>query len=171
MLPPQLNDYSDAWSGFGEPALWTNPHAGENRGQIRLLIYNGLYHESLAIIRIDRSRRGHAIGHFVRGEHTYGDRWKVTDRHQFTVSAAQLSHLDQITAQSGLWQTYPEHWVPRDSDAICVDGVEVILERINPDGYRFSEANIQCAVSRGFLAVAEELVAIAGTPDMRAWFY
>jgi len=63
-----------------------------------------------------------------------------------------------------LWTIYPEHWVNSDGNSICIDGEQLVFERTDSNGYRFSEANAQCTAPSALLNVATEMIRMAQIP-------
>jgi hypothetical protein len=89
----------------------------------------------------------------------------------FSVPPADLAALNDLIAESKLWQIYPQYWVNTSSGTICIDGVEVIMERVEQRQYRFSEANAQCTAPSSMLKVAAKMIDLAGmgNSDVADW--
>jgi hypothetical protein len=157
MLPAELQRHERLLEGLGEPPLWSaNAVEGRSR-RIRLLLVPPRITRVRVAIRIDTTVSGRAVGHWVRRERRHG-RW-TTQKRRFSVRREDLARLDVLIAQSRLWRLYPEYW---ESEDICVDGVQLIMERATAEGYRFSEANAQCTAPRDYLEVAAQMIDMAG---------
>lgn len=124
--------------------------------------------DAYATIRIDRTTEG-ATGTLTRADLNGANRWTIHEQRRFTITGAELAELDALIAASRLWRTYPEFWVLTDPEAICIHGVELVLERANSDGYRFSAANAQCTAPSDYKAVAAYMITLANEPDLANW--
>lgn len=174
LLPPEAHAegayWTDDWDGLGEPPLWRTvaetqqPYAR----RLRLLLSGPFRASNRAAIRIDVYPSGRAHGYLVRGTKHRNRPWIIDERRRFVVGQRDLSQLDSLISQSRLWRLYPEHWHFTD-DSICFDGVEAILERADSDGYRFSQANLQCTAPSDYRAVVAHIIAISGERDLAGW--
>ena len=168
MLPPNLLDESDYLAGFGEPPLWTTSAAAGYRQRLRLVLV-GPFRDRVAI-RIDTDAAGRSRGYFVRQALARG-RWRITERRRLDLPAAEIDDLDRRIVGSKLWTIYPEFWHAPAS--ICVDGVNVILERVTAAGYRFSEGNAPCTAPADMLRFAAQMIDLADPGDARvaSWLH
>lgn len=83
------------------------------------------------------------------------------------VSREQLTKLEKNIEAAGLWTIFPQFFVEEPGrDDICIDGMTVILERVDTRGYRYAEGNAQCTLGALQTAVAETLVRMAKQPDL-----
>lgn len=171
MLPPEIARQFDAsiLEGFGERPLW-GPQAGRNyRTRVRFTIVGILY--TRMSIRIDERRDGSLEGHIaILGRR---DRLHREDpvRHGFSVTREEFEALQQEIRQARLWEIYPQFWVMSDPENLCIDGMELMFERVDASGYRFAHANAQCTAPDDLKQVAATIVAIAGVPHVRNWLY
>jgi hypothetical protein len=170
-LPPDVRGqtYLPSLAGLAEPPLWP---AGASRGysrRIRLILIPTLRRR--LSIRLDTRLSGQSVGHIVRQAYDQETHdWVDTDDRAFSINQADLATLDGLIAGSKIWNLYPEFWqAPKDS--ICIDGVEIVLERATPAGYRYSEANAQCTAPQSMLKIAGQMVAMAGlaNSDVEGW--
>lgn len=160
MLPPGQSDFANAWRGLGEPTFWRDGDLGPYRSRIRVSFVTSLAHNGEAIIRIDRDASGAGHGVLIRG-----DGHGVRARRFFQVEREDLERLDALMAQPPLFQQFPEIW----EGGVCIDGVEVVIERLNAEGYRFSEANVVCAAPQAFLDVTREIIRVSGETTLYEW--
>jgi hypothetical protein len=162
IFPPEVVE-SVWWDDLvdDEPPLWT-PAAQEGfKNRIRLSI-SGISTTRL-IIRIDERNDGKIRGRAIRVQHLGRDS-EVREIRTFRPSLDQMTKLHARVLAAKLWIIYPEHWVMENDGDICVDGEQIVFERKNADGYRFSEANAQCTAPRALLEVAQLMMQIAGMP-------
>lgn len=168
MLPPDMSQFSAHYlDGFGEPALWPPGAMRGYRTRMRLTI-SGILYTKIAI-RIDQGATGRLSGHLAlvdRHDHENPDGRAERD---FPVSRAQFAQLQRTVAAARLWRHHPEFWQFTDDSNICIDGMELIFERIDADGYRFANANAQCTAPPDLLRVAEMFVDISRERGVRGW--
>lgn len=146
-----------------EPILWrADGQAGFNT-RIRLSI-SGLAWQRV-LIRIDEKANGEAIGRvaLVRPANVWPrstDLIALSDR-VFRVSASDMTVLRERIAAAKLWSLGPEeHW--GSGDEICIDGEQIVFERRDDTGYRFSEANAHCTAPPALLTVARMIIELSG---------
>jgi hypothetical protein len=163
MLPPQLHDEPNWFRGFGEPPLWTPKAAVGYRQRVRLALFPVLRQE--VAVRIDTDASGRTSGSFTRMEWVERG-WEVAERRRFSVSPARLAALDDAIERAGIWKIQPEFWQTPEGE-ICVDGVMMIMERVDARGYRFSEANAQCSAPGPMLNLAAQMIALANPSDAK----
>jgi hypothetical protein len=171
MLPPEAHDLENVARGFGEAPLGPAQASTGYRQRLRLFLWPP--RRQRVAIRIDTDLSGRSFGYFVRQEPSgQGHDWEVSERRRFGVSPADLAALDGLVAKSKLWTIYPEYWHLREGD-ICVDGVEMVMERATAEGYRVSEANAQCTAPASMLAVAAKMVDMAdpGDTQVAGWLH
>lgn len=168
MLPPEVAAQfpSGYLAGFGEPPLW-RPEALRNfRSRIRLTI-NGILYTKVSI-RIDERSNGWLEGHvaFVDPrDHSVPN--GLTERY-FTVGRARFDALRQTFERARLWHIYPEFY-QMTGDNICVDGMELIFERADANGYRFSTANAQCTAPPAMIEAAAALIELSRERRVLHW--
>ena len=164
MLPPEIaRQFSPAsLVDFGDPPLW-RPGAGRGyRSRIRLTIAGRV------MIRIDERASGQISGHLIQLTRA-GEREPLERSVQgFRVTRAEHDLLRQAVQQAGLWNIHPQFYY---SDAICIDGIRLIFERVDANGYRFSTVNAQCDATVELIRVAETIVDISGEPRFRDWLH
>lgn len=162
-FPPEMID-SVWWSDLidDEPTLW---RPGDLRGftsRLRLTIAG--IAKLKVLIRIDEHRSGRATGRVVLAQRTREGLDLIADvDRSFRVSAAQLAALRTRIAAAQLWKVAPqEHWASKDEVDICLDGEQLVFERVDTLGYRFSEANAQCTAPPALLEVARAFIELSG---------
>jgi hypothetical protein len=170
MLPPEMPSrlfFAHYLEGFGEPALWPPGAARRYRTRMRLTI-RGIRYAKIAI-RIDQGATGRLSGHLsLVDRHDHEDPDGRSER-DFPVSRAQFAQLQRAVAAAPLWRHHPEFWQFTDDSNICVDGMELIFERMDAEGYRFANANAQCTAPPDLLRVAETFIDISGERSVRHW--
>lgn len=163
MFPPAVID-SVWWRALvdDEPPLWRPESLRRFKSRIRLSI-SGIAAVGV-LIRIDERADGGAVGRVVLINRARGGRDLMTDMDEtFRVSATKMKVLRERIVQAKLWSVgSEEHWVFTDEDAICVDGEKLVFERVDADGYRFSEANAQCTAPPALLEVARTMMLLSG---------
>ena len=172
MFPPEISTqlpagYADYLADMDEPRLWKPKAAKGFRTRIRFSISGIVL--AKASIRIDERENGKITGHlamldYERGSHGTG----VVTETLFSVTRQQFEDLQRKIAQSALWSIYPEFYNGDPKD-ICIDGENIILERVDAKGYRFSTANAQCTAPGEILAIAENIVDLAKATRVKGW--
>ena len=123
-------------------------------------------------IRIDTRASGESSGHVVRQVWDRDDGWYVAEDRWFAIQKSDATTLDDTIAESNVWHIYPEFWqIPQGG--VCVDGVEITIEKTDPAGYRYSEANAQCSASASMLKLAGQIVRMARFSDNKvdSWLH
>jgi hypothetical protein len=157
VLPPDVGWDSAFLLKHGEPPLWTDGALMRNRSRLRLTI-DGV-NRLRVIVRIDEPRAGVFEG-------TYLAEWKgdrrtfVRDRRSFRVPRADMERFLGEAASAGILVRPRQGWQISD-DVICLDGEEVLIERVDADGYRAAGANAPCTAPPEFLLVARQIVEFA----------
>jgi len=161
--PPPTLGQTFTPPGFSEPDL-SRPQAVEGYRR-RLRLYLSPPFRRQVVIRVDTDSSGRGVATFARREPAdEGGGWEITETQRRRVSVADLAKLDALVRTSGLWATSPEFWQRLDG-AVCLDGMEVTLERATAEGYGISEANLPCYVPQSMLGIAVEMVRIADPGD------
>jgi hypothetical protein len=171
MLPPEVHDPGAFPDGLAEPPLWPSAAMAGYRRRLRLVL-SPMVRQRVSI-RIDTDATGRTVAHFTRLEPSGEGRvWEITETRGRPVSAAAVARLDALISQSKLWGIYPQYW-QYPAGEICVDGVEMIMERASTQGYRFSEGNAQCTMPSSVLAVAAQMIDIAdpGDRQVASWLH
>lgn len=150
------------WSDLidDEPILWRPGGREGFKSRLRLSI-SGIALQR-ALIRIDEKANGQGVGRvaIVRRAGRGLDLIADSDR-TFRVSAKDMAALHDAIASAKLWTIGPEeHWFVKDD--ICIDGEQLVFERTDAGGYRFSEANAQCTAPPAVLAVARKMIQLSG---------
>lgn len=160
-FPPEVVD-SVWWRDLpvGETPLWLPDALAGNASRIRLSI-SGIVRVRL-VIRVDERTDGKFVGHVILVTLGRSGRRQKTISRIFRISAADMAEFHQQTSSAKLWELYPEHWVSSDGNDICIDGEQLVFERVDERGYRFSEMNAQCAAPRGAINGARFLLDKAG---------
>jgi hypothetical protein len=166
-LPPELSDgfVSSFLAMFHETPLWV-PDAGKGyRTRIRVSLMANT--DTQIALRIDERPDGTIRGTAVTVERG-GGMWQARDRDvsRFRVTRAQMDELEHLLADATLWQHHPEFW---GAGEVCGDGLEMVFERVDANGYRFAEANAPCTATPALLRATRKWTEIAGTPYFRGW--
>ena len=116
------------------------------------------------VIRLDEYRGGGATGRVILAQRSRTSDALVVDvDRRFRATARQMASLRERIAAAQLWRAGPrEHWTSTDPGAICLDGIQLVFERADQAGYRFSEANAQCTATPALLAVARTMIELSG---------
>jgi hypothetical protein len=170
MLPPEIaSQFPPVYlEGFGERPLWPAEARQHYRSRFRLTISGILY--TKISIRIDEHSGGWLEGHVAFRDPR--DR-EVPDgliERNFFVRRAQFEALGRAFQRANLWHLYPEFY-SMTGDNICVDGMEMIFEHVDANGYRFSTANAQCTAPATMIEAAEQVIRIAGERRVLAWLH
>ncbi len=146
-----------------EPILWRPGGQDRFKSRIRLSI-SGIVRNKV-LIRIDEKANGDGIGRIAVVRRA--GRWPrsndlVADIDRtFRVPASRMALLRERIAAAKLWTAGPEeHWIVKDD--ICLDGEQLVFERRDARGYRFSEANAQCTAPPAVLDVARTIIELSG---------
>ncbi|MDR2857248.1 MAG: hypothetical protein LBV50_05310 [Novosphingobium sp.] len=157
ILPPELDDriYLPI-EDLDEQALWLPRTLGSYHTIYRLTI-SGIACQSYTF-RINEFANGRAIGTAKRWNRCKSD--EPYEQRNFRIRAAELRNLKQQFVKARLWDIHPQFWQSPD-DEICVDGEEMVFERLGLEGYRIAQANAQCEAPAKLIAAARMLVALA----------
>lgn len=159
-LPPDVSDIPAIPSNFNEPSFWRDNDSAEYQTRIRVLFQSIRIHNGVATIRIDHNASGKSRGVVIKGD-LAGAGGRINEWRSFSVSDADWRHLNELALSPRLFQHYPEFWESSNPGEICIDGVAVVLERLNADGYKLSEANVSCAAPTEFVALVQELIRLS----------
>ena len=151
---------------FDEPPIFLPAHLGSNQARYRMTISGINCHEY--VFRIDHRRRGPVEGTVkMRNKCGNASSRGYTEAH-FRASEAELAQLVSTMADQRMFEIYPQYWSFADDEIICVDGNELVFERLDADGYRYSSANAQCGAPSGMLRAALQVIDMADVEDARA---
>ena len=173
MLPPELHEDEADWGRSlalpNERPIWLPETAGSYQRRLRLFLFPP--RPQRVAIRIDTYSSGETTGHLIHVSDQPSGGWRVVHEQIFSVRPSDLVALNELIVQSKLWQIYPEHWFDNDPNAACIDGVQVIMERVEDRQYRYSEANAQCTAPDAMLKVAAKMVDLAGlgATEVASW--
>jgi hypothetical protein len=171
LFPPEViagqggtNEYDfGVFRLFKSEPLWPTDALKDYPERYRLT-YFGILRYRLQI-RIDGRSNGTAL---LRATLVRDRRVIETQRREIT--ATEFAVLRDAATSSGLWSIFPEFWVPEDSDDICVDGMEAVLERHTFSGYGYSRGNTSCTSPPGMSLLAERMVKMAQLETPTRWF-
>jgi hypothetical protein len=168
MLPPELEEYGWVVDGIRGPSL-SSVNASDGYSQrIRIVVVPPYAGRPKVMVRLDQSEAGRTVGLFAYGQEG-PSRWEVTRRRQFNVSAEQMTRLEQLMREAGLWEKHQLE--DRTGQGACVDGTYVALERASASGYQFSVAHAPCGASVEYMEVINYIGALAGTQEtLKGWF-
>jgi hypothetical protein len=170
MLPPAVAPQFSVYhfAGLAEPPLWPPEALRGYRTRIRLsisgilLLKGAIAIDELAtgalrgrVVTVDRDERGEPVDRTVR---------------TFRVTRAAFDSLQASIARTRLWHLYPEFWTLAEGE-ICLDGMDLVFERVDARGYRFSTANAQCTAPADIIEVAEQMIEMSGDRTMLRWLH
>lgn len=159
-LPEDLDEYEWAFAHMKHPRLWQPSAADGYRQRLRLVVAPTIMFFKFSV-SLDQDQQGQTVGKYVRYDRRIG---AITEERRFNVPAGDMAALDKILAEKKILNDPREFWRRKDdADRICLDGVEVILERVTADGYSFSAANVSCAVTEDFYLFAKAMAHTAGS--------
>jgi len=139
-----------------EAALW--PERAQRRFNARYrLTVMGIACRSY-LVRMDQNLHGDALvtvksWNRCKRDEPYSER--VTH-----IPAAEMVELEAAARRARLWETSPQFW-RTDDDAICVDGEEMIFERLITSGYSVAQANAHCEAPGAIVLVARTIFELA----------
>ena len=170
LFPEAVYDAGGGVGGFTErmeaEPLWRVRIAG---GRQRMRLFIGGHTIKSWGVELDQRANGRVVG--VLREHN--GRY-VSEETTFAVRAADFEALQALVAEAGLWSSYPQFYVEAEtapgSGEICLDGLTVVLERVDARGYRYSEGNAQCTLGREQLRVVAKLFELANRPGLARAF-
>ena len=117
------------------------------------------------VIRLDVLKGGGGRGK-IKTRDRCKDRLSI-DEKRFVVNSKEVEQLQTLIADAGLYEFYPEVWeYSNNEDTICIDGMQILLERRDDTGYGVSMANAQCTAPSEVIAIAQKFIDMAG--DKRA---
>jgi hypothetical protein len=156
---------SEFMAEFDEPAFDAEDALGGNSARYRLSITGINCREY--VIRVDLARSG-----IVRGSASYrnkcgrtaGARSQVTFD-DFRAREAEFVELVDAIRSAGLFQKPHEVWTLVDPQTICVDGNQLLFERLDQEGYVTSAANAQCGAPAGMIEAARIMIDMADAEE------
>lgn len=157
MLPPDITErfHAGHFRGFREPPLWLPEAARGYRTRLRVTASGIAFLKGS--VRIDQHDDGRITGHVVTIDGPEQER----SARSFRASHRDVQEIVRIAEEGRIWSIHPQFWVLADPDDICIDGIDVVLERVDSAGYRFSQANVSCAAPHAFRRIAERMFEIA----------
>jgi hypothetical protein len=173
-FPPEIQDDEGLGQAihrdFGERPLWPKEASEGYSRRIRVFVFPAFANSRIAI-RIDTSVSGETTGHYALIKPGPDKRQpEIMERRSFTVSAGDLAMLNRLIDDTKLWTIYPEHWV--SDKAVCLDGVQIILERVTDAGYRYSDGNAICPqLPLQILKVVDHMIDMAGLGKTPAHYW
>lgn len=158
MFPPDIDYGPGLLKRLDEPPLWSFFDSKRYRERIRFSIQG--INRLKVVIRIDVGRSGSGNGTLVT---LYNEKngSKTIERRSFFVSRAKTRDFDALVGRVGLWRQPRQGWSMSEDD-ICLDGEEMLFERIDLNGYRAAAANAQCTAPGDLLLVAQRIIELAG---------
>jgi hypothetical protein len=135
--------------------MWETGAARPYRQRVRMLI-SGIRRTTVSV-ELDQRVDGRWTG--ALEEHDGED---VVNAWRFDVSPRAAEELSLLIREAGLWSVYPEfRRRPLPENEICLDGENVIFEKADDAGYRYSEGNAQCDLGERQIAVAAKMLELA----------
>lgn len=116
---------------------------------------------SAYVIRIDELLDGKILG-VVKSRHHCNSNETKTKSRQFAISRRSMDNLLAKFKRAGLWRTFPEFWESNDPQFVCLDGIDLVFERLTEAGAGFSVANAQCTAPQDVLDAAREMIVLSG---------
>lgn len=164
MLPPGSFEGAGEihFRGYREPPLWRPEALRGYRSRARLST-SGILRRDVAV-RLDEHRDGRITGHVValtRNENGIVDR----EVRSVNVARADYEALERLAARAQLWAVNRQRYISGD-EGICLDGIEMMFERADAQGYRVASANSACTATRELRQFAERIYRIAGDRRM-----
>jgi hypothetical protein len=141
---------------FDSTPLWTTNALDGYEARYRLTIYSiSVYSYQ---VTVDRKLDG-ATSSLAKVAY----RNELTDNRRIAWRTADYEELESEVMAAHLWDVPDEKWVtPQRKDEICLDGTEVILERLDRRGYAISRGNLsRDAMPEGVLAQFSTMIRIA----------
>jgi hypothetical protein len=158
---PELD--ADVWSNvssFGEPMLYRDGALSGFKSRYRLTT-DGIRCVRYSI-RLDESEDGIVKGSFKSRDDCPRDADGEKSRSSFSATSEELRELDRLADKAGMFDEAVQIWpFPKDTNTICVDGVQLMFERLDANGYRVAIANYPCSATEEVLGVANKFVEIA----------
>jgi len=147
---------------YNEPKLHSEKAKGRYKERHRFSISGVACREF--VIRLDVVESGSGRGK-IKTRDRCKNRFSI-DEKRFVVSSKEVEQLQTLIADADLYEFYPEVWEYSDEDEICIDGMQILLERRDHTGYGVSMANAQCTAPSEVKAIAQKFIDMAG--DKRA---
>jgi hypothetical protein len=159
---PHPEWFQGKMQAFRSESLWVEA-ATERYPERYRMTYFGILIDSLPI-QIDRNLDGTAK--LTAQVHR---RMRLIEEKQVRLSIHDFAEFKAVADGSGLWTEYPEFWVFKDKDEMCLDGMEALMERRDGRGYRFSNGNMSCTAPPGMGRLAEKMIALARLETRTKW--
>ncbi|WP_428028330.1 hypothetical protein [Altererythrobacter sp.] len=153
-------DIQNIQAGFGGPALYSDRALRGYNARYRLTTFG------IRCLRytvwLDEAVDGKVTGRFKSRDDCphHADRQR-TNR-SFSAGSADIGELKELIVEAGMFRETMQIWTRQeDPNSICVDGIGLMFERRDSDGYRVTLANTPCTASESVLAVANKFLEIA----------
>jgi hypothetical protein len=141
---------------FGSTPLWTTNALHGYEARYRLTIYGiSLYSYQVTVDR----KLGGATSFLAKIAY----RNELIENRRIAWRTAAYEDFQSVVMAAHPWDVPDDKWVtPKRKDEICLDGTEVILERLDRRGYAICQGNLSCdAVPEGVLALFSTMIRIA----------
>lgn len=158
IFPPDIDYPERLLTRAEEPALWSANGKARYDHRIRLSI-TGI-HRLRVVIRIDVLPNGRGLGTVITSFHNRNNSFN-DERGVFVVSKTKMKELRTAITGAQLWKWPRQGW-RMDPNDICIDGEELLFERVDASGYRAAAANAQCTAPGAVLAVAQKMIDLSG---------
>ena len=168
MLPPQILQ-DNIYAGYGicplkeakEQALWKGLKNDRLVQQSRFTFTDGHY-RWLWTIRIDERTNGKGRVEVTRIARE-GKSWRRMEvkRHWHrNISREKMSKFNNLAEESGLWRFENGTWDRSEDgeDELYLHCTTLAMERVNAEGFRYSNVNISCNRPRKLKAVLEHVL-------------
>jgi hypothetical protein len=173
LFPPRATFYpaafqDDIWinmAAFTEPKFDAAEASNNHKRRYRLS-FSGIACTEY-VIRLDERTDGRISGvvktrvRCGRGRSTLDKAVPVIVR-KFSAKATNLDSIDTAMADATMFKYYPEFWIDKDLDAMCLDGIQLVFERRNNAGFGISTSNAQCTTPPAVRAIAVKFIDISG---------
>lgn len=163
IYPPEIAE--KVWTDvaeFEEPTFYGPNALAGFKSRYRLAI-SGIVCTSY-VIRIDELPSRRILG-IVKSRNRCQRNEPNEQLRRFTVNRIAIDDLLAAFKRAQMWEIYPEFWGSKDPQEICLDGEELIFEKLTERGVGFSTANAQCTAPPGVLDAARSMILLSGEKD------
>ncbi len=158
--PEDAADIQNNLAGFREPALYDDRALRGYNARYRLTTFG--IRCLRYTIRLDEAADGKVTGRFKSRDDCPHHADRARTNRSFSSSSADIGELNELIVEAGMFREAMQIWTRQeDPNSICVDGIGLMFERRDSEGYRVTLANKPCTASEDVLAVASKFIEIA----------
>ncbi|GGY92403.1 hypothetical protein [Novosphingobium colocasiae] len=144
----------------GENPLWVANGLGPYVSRWRMEI-SGIKRDKL-IIRLDEHSSGKVSGTYIR-IYKSNRALRLREKRGFAISRPAFEALKSEAAQKGILNLPRQGWeLSSDPETICMDGEDVLIERVDARGYYATGGNSWCSAPAYFLEFAARIIRLSG---------